>query len=243
MKKTVILVISLFAFVLNAQSIEFGPYIGYGYDNTFERIDDKKERIGNPLYGMFYGGSAVYYFVDPEDAFSGRVGVMYKRLSNGTKSELYDLNYFEYKSDIIGVFAGMASNLGGKLIFYVDAGVGMSFNTTKNIYISTVPQQEAFPKLNEPLQLKANEITIIFDLGFERKVSKNFKAFAEISGDLGNSKINSTSQSFVSQSLGVGAGLRYVIPFIKKTRKKAYSEDDGIDEPILIEEKEETSAE
>lgn len=217
---------SFFLFLLSslmfAQQIEIGPTIGYGFDNIVDRKSDKKRAvIGDALGKANYGFSAFFYFNSKQSVISPRINLFYKFNTRGSKSEIFSDNRFEIDSNTFGLTGGVARTLGSGFSLYFDAGFGYIKLKNSDYYKGNEAQTDAFPDLNEPIDLKTNQVTFIYDFGFDKKISERLKVFLELNGDASISKLNNNRGSYGIQSIGFGTGIRYVF----NLKKQEISED------------------
>ena len=182
-------------------------------------VDSKSKEnravIGDALWNTNFGLNAVYYFKNPHEQTTARIGLLYRSSDRGSVSEVNKSNKFEFHSTSYGVFGGLAGNVGDGFIIYLDIGFGYNVLDTSNYYKGSLPQTQAFPDLNENLEIKSNEVTFIYGLGVEKSIIENrLKAFVEVNGDARISTLNKNNGTYRTQSISFGIGVRYVFNFL-----------------------------
>mgnify|MGYP003484214020 CR=1 FL=1 len=92
-----------------AQSIEFGPTIGYRSNNIVDRKSDKKRAvIGDATWNVEYGAQAVYNFKKPSDEMNVRLTAFYNNQQRGSVSERYKSNEYKIEANGVGLIVGIA---------------------------------------------------------------------------------------------------------------------------------------
>lgn len=213
MRKILVLFILTIIFEsVYSQQLEIGPTIGYGFVNIVDsKSDNERAVIGNALWSLNYGLNAIYYFKNPNEKTTGRVGFLYRSNQRGSISELNNNNKFKFNSNAFAVFGGIGGNIGNGFIFYLDAGFGYNSLDNSSFYQGNLNQNEAFEALDSTIEIKSSEVTFIYSIGMEKAISKNhFKIFLELNGDAAISKLNKNKGAYRTQSLGFGTGFRYI---------------------------------
>lgn len=221
MNKTLLCILFILKFnTIYSQQFEIGPNIGYGFVNIVDsKSDEDRAVIGDALWNINFGLNAIYYFKNPKERTTGRIGLLYRSNKRGSISESNNENQFEFDSNTIGLFGGVARNIGDGFIFNLDIGFGYNSLDNSDYYKGNLTQTEAFEDLNENLEIKSNEITFLFSIGLEKELTENrLKIFIELNGDGGISKLNENDGTFRTQSLGFGTGLRYIFDLRKKEK-------------------------
>ena len=213
MKKLLALIFVTLAIpTIHSQQFEIGPSFGYGFVNIVDsKSKEDRAVIGDALWNTNFGVHAVYYFKNPIEQTTARIGLLYRNGKRGSISETDPSNTFEFQSHTIGLFAGAAGNIGHDFLFYLDIGFGSNSLDTSNFYKGNLTHTVAFGDLDAPLEIKSHEVTFLYAIGIEKDIIQNrLKLFIEVHGDAGISKLNKNDGSYRSQSLGFGMGLRYV---------------------------------
>lgn len=219
MKKTISTLFFLTSFFSFSQQLEIGPSLKYDSTNIADsKISDGRAVIGKALWKTSLGFSITYYFKNPNETVSSAINFDYYDGKRGSVSEVSKQNKYEINTQSINLSYRVAGNLGNNFRWYADLGFGYNILSNNEYYTGKFEELSAFPKLNDSLVIKNNETTFIFGLGFEKVISNKFVAFVNFNGDAGISKINKSSGSYRTQSLGFGLGAKYIISF-KKTAK------------------------
>ncbi len=213
-----LLALCLAAASARSQQLEIGPNLGLGFSNI---VDSKSEVdqdvIGKAFWRPTFGFSTLYYLKGPNDDAHARVGFLFRSSKRGSVSEVNKKDHFEAAANTIGVFGGIGQDVGKGYIVYGDGG--FSYSTIKNssFYRGKRAQTLSFPKLNQDMAIKPNEISFIFAIGVEKNIVPNkLKLLLEVNGDAGISKINRGSGSYRTQSLGFSLGIRSILfPFLE----------------------------
>lgn len=210
--KKILFVLGLVVFSKsNAQQIETGINLGYGFVNIINsKAVQNRAVIGDALWSFNYGGSLLNYFNPNEEILWG-LHARYNHNIRGSKSEIYSGSTIEIPSNTFSVAARVAKNSHHQFGFYIEAGFGynalgkMKFSGNKS-------QLDVFnDNLEYEIVPKSNEVTFVYGLGLEREIPKSkLKAFIEISGDAAISKISSNTGSYRTQGLTIGTGVRYI---------------------------------
>lgn len=216
--KTIFCILFTFSSVLLfSQQFEIGPSLKYDFTNIANsKITNGRAVIGDALWKTNFGFSVIYYFKNPNETTSSAINLEYYNGKRGSKSEINSNNKFEINSQSINLSYRIAGNLKDNFRWYVDLGFGYNILNQTDYYKGNTNELLAFPKLEEPLVIKNNEVTFIYGLGVEKVITKNFVAFIGFNGDAGISKLNQNSGSFRTQSLGFGIGGRYIISLKKQ---------------------------
>lgn len=197
-----------------AQRFEIGPAFSYEWTNIANSSVVKgKAVIGNAIWIPSYGISSVYYFSEAKEG--GFNGIQFEFLKNqrGSQSEQYSDSKILINANSYNLLYKRGGNLGDEYIGYIKIGFGYNTLNNSSFYEGRNSQYDAFNEnLREELVISATEFAFVFGMGCEKKVFKNnFKLFIEVNGDAGISKINDNSGSYRTQTLGIGAGIRYII--------------------------------
>ncbi|MGV0924744.1 DUF3575 domain-containing protein [Empedobacter tilapiae] len=219
MKKILLTCIGLVTLMTaKAQQIEFGPTIGYRFNNIVDRkAETKRAVIGNALWKTEYGFQAVYNFRKPGNEMNYRLTAFYQNQQRGSKSERFSDERFEIDTNGFGLMFGIAREVSPKWILTLNIGLGTNSMDTKKYYKGDHLQTEAFDKLYTELEPKSNEVNFLYQIGVERVLIPNkLLAFVDFHGDAGISKMNSSIGSYGNQGLGFGAGLRYLVDLSRK---------------------------
>lgn len=222
MKKTVFIISLILALsTMYAQQLEVGPSIGYGFVNIADsNSKEDKAVIGDALWDFNYGLNAVYYFKNPKERLTGRVGLLYRKSNRGSVSETDSDNKFEFAAHTFGVFGGIAGNLGDGYIMYLDIGFGRNSLDDSDYYKGNLAQTVAFESLKDDLVINSSETVFIYAIGLEKEIVANkLKVFLEVNGDAAISNLNkSFFGSYKTQAVAFGTGLRYIIDVKKKEK-------------------------
>lgn len=200
-----------------SQQLEIGPSLGYGFVNIVDsKSKNSRSVIGKALWNPNFGFNALYYFKNPKLQRSFRIGLLYRNNKRGSISELNKYNKFEFNANTFGLLGGIANNTQNGFIFYLDVGFGFHSIDNENFYKGTLTHTEAFENLKNNLELKSSEFIFLYALGLEKEVIENkIKIFLELNGDAAISKLNDNGGAFRTQSVGLGAGIRYIIDLRK----------------------------
>ena len=200
------------------QQLEAGFLIGYGANNIGDYTSDATLIvIGNELWDVTYGASALYYFKNPGEEATGRVGLILQHSTRGSVSEAYPNSRFKFAANTVGLFGGAAADVGDGFILYIDGGLGFTFMDNQPFYRGGRTQLEAFEDLDEELSIKDHQISFIFDMGVEKNLAKDIlKIFLGVTGDAGISKVSEGSSSLRTQALWLSGGVRYIFPLKRK---------------------------
>ncbi|QTV05827.1 hypothetical protein [Faecalibacter bovis] len=201
-----------------AQSIEFGPTIGYRSNNIVDRKSDKKRAvIGDATWNVEYGAQAVYNFKKPSDEMNVRLTAFYNNQQRGSVSERYKSNEYKIEANGVGLIVGIAREFSPKWIITMGVGLGYNKLDSKNFYKGDQDPMIAFPDLNEPIEVRENETNFIYHIGIERVLIPNkLLAIVDFHGDASISKMNTNYGSYGNQGLGFGIGLRYMFDLTKQ---------------------------
>ena len=219
MKKVLFTCLGLMTLITaKAQQIEFGPTIGYRFNNIVDRkAETKRAVIGDALWETEYGFQAVYNFRKPGNEMNYRLTAFYQNQKRGSKSERFSNERFEIDTNGFGLLFGIAREVSPKWILTLNLGLGSNSMDTKDYYKGDQPQMIAFDKLNADLEPKTNEINFLYQIGVERVLIQNkLLVFVDFHGDAGISKMNESVGSYGNQGFGFGAGLRYLVDLSKK---------------------------
>jgi len=200
-----------------SQQLEVGPSLKFDSSNIVDsRVSRGRAVIGKALWKTSVGFSVTYYFKNPTQEMSSGINFDYYKGKRGSVSEEISGNKYEINTESFNLSYRIAGNLEQNFRWYADLGFGYNILDNTDYYRGNADELSAFPKLREPLVIKNNEATFIFGLGFEKVFAERFVAFINFNGDAGISKINKNGGSFRTQSLGFGAGAKYIISFKKK---------------------------
>lgn len=219
MKKILLASISLVTLITaKAQQIEFGPTIGYRFNNIVDRKSETKRAvIGDALWKTEYGFQAVYNFRKPGNQMNYRLTAFYQNQKRGSVSEKESSDSYEIDTNGLGLMFGVAREFSPNWILTLNIGLGTNSMNTKNYYKGEHTQTSAFDKLHTDLEPKSNEVNFLYQIGIERVVIEDkLLVFVDFHGDAGISKMNKSYGSYGNQGLGFGAGIRYLIDLSKK---------------------------
>lgn len=228
MKKLLLILLFFICTVFYSQQVEFGLNSGISISNIVNPDKNGEsvitpqgqvERvvIGKGLWVFNYGFNMLFYFKNPETSITPRVGLFYKTFQKGSVSEKDNINRIVIDTESIGLFGGVAGNIGNSYIIFLDVGIGFNSLDSNNFYEGTLDIDEAFPDFSFPndFSIKSRETSFIFSIGAEKEIINNFKLFMELNGDMPFSKFNKGNGKLRNQSLGVGLGLKYILNFKK----------------------------
>lgn len=206
---------------INAQQIEFGPTIGYRFNNIVNRDYDGNRRavIGDALWDVEYGFQAVYNFTKPNYRMNYRLTAFYNNQQRGSISEYDSSKRMKINTDGLGLMFGVAREVSPNWILTMNIGLGINKMDTKNYYSGTEsgPQFFFFDKVSYDIVPKESEVNFLYQIGLEHVIIQNkLLAFIDFHGDAGISKMNSNPGRYGNQGLGFGAGLRYLVDLSKK---------------------------
>lgn len=218
MKTKLIIICLIITQITLSQQIEFGPSIGYGFTNIVNsRSTEDRAVIGNALWNINEGISIVYYFNNPHKNATNGIHFEFLNSQRGSESEKVSGAEYNFNSKSFNLNYRRAGSLGNNLGIYADLGFGYNKLNNENIYSGIVNELFAFEKINEPLQIKNNEVTFLYGIGIDKLILKdNFVIFLEFNGDAAISKINRNSGSYRTQSLGFSTGFRYLVKLKKE---------------------------
>ncbi|WP_333661260.1 hypothetical protein [Chishuiella changwenlii] len=204
---------------LKAQQIEFGPTIGYRFNNIVDREVGERRRavIGDALWDVEYGFQAVYNFRKPSEVMNYRLTAFYNNQQKGSRSEFDSSKQIKINTDGFGLMFGVAREVTTNWILTMNIGIGINKMDTKNYYNDEAPQFYYFHKLSYDIEPKESEVAFLYQIGVERVIIQNkLLAFVDFHGDAGISKMNSSIGKYGNQGLGFGLGLRYLVDLSKK---------------------------
>lgn len=219
MTKKILSIAALSLGVLSfAQTIEFGPTVGYRSNNIVDRKSDQKRAvIGDATWNVEYGVQAVYNFKKPSDNMNVRLTAFYNNQQRGSVSERYSSSEYKIDANGVGLIIGAAREISPKWIITMGVGIGYNKLDSKNFYTGELDPMIAFPDLKEPIVVRENEVNFLYHLGVERVLIQNkLLAVVDFHGDASISKMNTSYGSFGNQGMGFGIGLRYMFDLIKQ---------------------------
>ena len=220
MKKTFILLsIFLLSITSYAQQIEFGAFGGYDYNNIVNaEINEGRAVIGKAYWDVSYGGIITYYFKSPDSGpAKGRLSLIYKNVTKGSKSEEIKDAKYEFDSHLFGMLIGVGREIGNGFLLYADVGIGYTTLNSDDIYKGTADELLAFPKMEDYLVSKGNEMTFLFDMGLEKIIIKDhLKLFFEMNTNPAINKFNDSEGRYRNQGIGFSLGAKYFINLNKE---------------------------
>lgn len=195
------------------QQWEIGTYVGVNSTNILDsRVWEEKAVIGKSIWNVPFGVSVWYFFSNPYEIYASGIRLNAEQLKRGSKSGIdseskYELNTFS----IDAMYRGTGKIRRGWK-WYFDIGLSYSFLETENAFTTKyLSELQAFPDITNNLDFKENEFSLVYGLGFEKKLTENWFAFAEGKGHAAITEINSNNGSYRSQSLGCAVGIKYVL--------------------------------
>ena len=219
MKSKLLLLLILGSTISFSQQIEFGVFGGYDFNNIVNtKIKDGRAVIGDAYWDMSLGGIITYYFKSPDDnRGKARLSLLYKNVTKGSKSEVYNNSKYEYDSNLFGLLFGIGAPIGNNFTLYADIGLGYTILDSENIYKGNEDELGAFPKVEDYLVSKGNEINFLFDMGLEKIVVKDkLKLFLEMNTNPAIIKFNESHGKYQNQGIGFSLGLKYFINLKKE---------------------------
>lgn len=222
-KLTTTLIFIVVSNALFSQEIEFGGNLDFVFPNIIDTSissSEGKAAVGKSLFNLSKGFSFIYNFKGPESESTAAVQIEYQNFERGSKSERCMDCKYRINSNNINIYYRNMTRFDDGIRFFFDAGFGYNKIDNSNIYQGTLSEIVAFPKIGEPLKIKSQEFTFVFDIGVEKVFFKKIVTSLKIiSGNIAITNINESNRRLQNQGLGFGLSARYLVN-LKNTKSR-----------------------
>jgi hypothetical protein len=207
-----------------AQEIEIGGNLDFVFPNIIDTSitpEEGRAAVGKSLFNLSNGYSLIFNFKGATSESTSGIQFEYQRFDRGSRSENCNNCEYRIKSENINIYYRKLRRFDRGWRLFVDAGFGYNKIDNSDIYKGSLSEIIAFPKIGEPLKIKSQEFTFLFDMGVEKVfLNKIVTSFRFISGNIAMTNINESSRRLQNQGIGFGFSARYLINLTKTELKQ-----------------------